>query len=171
MSADKRAYPRLLTRAEALLLHDGRPADCLLRDLSAIGAQVIVAERPAVGARAVLFADEFGRFDTRIVRHTGIGVALQLEHRPGRLERTLERIADYSSRLLAGGLPQGSSSTRVLLEALVIAGEIAGSRAEANRSFWQVVERCAARGWVTVRPVGAGFWAVAVTDAGRRALG
>jgi hypothetical protein len=172
MSADKRDQERIVTRAQAVLLFDEHHAVCMVRDLSGSGAQVITPERPAVGSTVVLFVDDFGRFEARVARHTAIGVALRFQHRPGRLERTLERIADLVGRLTAaGGLAQGANSSRVLLEALAIAGEIAGSRSPPNRNFWQVVDRCAERGWVTVRPAGAEFWVVEITDAGRQALG
>ena len=165
---DRRAHHRTHMDAEAVLLHGGRHEPCRLRDLSGSGAKLVLPARPAIGTEAVLYTDEFGRFEGVVMRHTPFGISLAFKRDPGKLARTLEKLAAYAGGLLRPtALPQGPDARRVLLEALAISGRIAGSRSDSSKNFWEVIDNCRSRGWVKTDPISDGILAVEITEKGR----
>ena len=168
--ADRRDYPRIPTREKAILLLDGQHREGDLVDLSAGGARVALADKPEIGRNLVLFADEFGRLEGQVVRHSLGTIGLTLKATANQRASLLDKLSRYGSRLLGLSRSQTSESQRLFLETLAIAGRVAALRAPQSQTFWSMVEDCGARGWVSTHPISPGVYAVELTRSGAARL-
>ena len=170
-ATERRRFPRARISDLAVLLWQGQHRECSLRDISGMGAQVELSNRPAAGTEVVLFSDSFGRFRGRVLRHTPFGVSLRFHATHGQIDRTLRRLQErlYGSRPQAAPRPL-SGEQRLLLECLFASGKIAASRSPANRRFWQAVEDCRLLGLVEVERLSGDLYGLEASPLGLRAL-
>ncbi|MBL6959387.1 MAG: hypothetical protein ISR52_10430 [Rhodospirillales bacterium] len=68
-------------------------------------------------------------------------------------------------------MPQIMPQQKLLLELLVISGDIAVPDKPADTTLWRTINECKELGWLTVREVTPGYFRVIVTDGGRRVIG
>jgi hypothetical protein len=59
---------------------------------------------------------------------------------------------------------------QLLLELLVMSGEIAVPRDSGGALFWRTLSECRASGWTTQAEVSPGILRIAITESGRRAV-
>ncbi len=170
--SERRVYSRIYTDEEAVLLYDGRHQNAKLRDLSGSGAQLVTPARPVVGKEVIFYADEFGRFDGKVARHTPFGVGVELVTDGNKVQQIVERLEDYAGQIPQNARrPQGLDARRILLETLAITGSIAGSRTQWSESFWKVAMQCRSEGWITTSSISPEFDMIELTVKGRRVLG
>jgi hypothetical protein len=121
MSKDRRQYSRVAMLAQAVLIQGDAPRLCRLRDVSAGGAAIATKSKPAVGVPVALFADEIGRLDAVVVRHTERGVALRFIADDHKCQRIRQKLTDYSQRnRVRSEAPGITPRQRLLLEALAL---------------------------------------------------
>ncbi len=82
--ADQRKHKRISMMSDARLEVDGAEYRCSLLDMSVGGAAIMTPLTLSPGSRAVLEIDGMGRFDVRIVRGLGIGLAVSFDVTPER---------------------------------------------------------------------------------------
>jgi hypothetical protein len=56
--------------------------DCTVDDISAVGANILTANRPAVGDSVTLFVEDVAEMPGVVLRHTGDGFALRFDLSP-----------------------------------------------------------------------------------------
>lgn len=78
-SADRRQYERYPCPHGAQTFHESSWRDCAVEDISAGGALIANAERPAVGSVIMLFVENVAELPGIVVRHTEDGYALRFE--------------------------------------------------------------------------------------------
>jgi hypothetical protein len=170
-ATERRRFPRARISDQAVLLWQGQHRECSLRDISGMGAQLELSNRPAAGTEVVLYSDGFGRFRGRVVRHTPFGVSLRFHATNGRIDRTLRRLQIRLSESRAPAGPQPlSGEQRILLECLCASGRIAVSRSPSNRRFWQAIEECRLLGLVEVGRLSGDLYGLELSLPGLRAF-
>lgn len=80
--ADQRKHKRISMMSEARLEVDGAAHRCSLLDMSVGGAAIMTPLTLSPGVRGVLEIDGMGRFDVRVVRGLGIGLAVSFDVAP-----------------------------------------------------------------------------------------
>ena len=84
--ADQRKHKRISMMSDARLEVDGAEYRCSLLDMSVGGAAIMTPLTLSPGCRAVLKVDGMGRFDVRVVRGLGIGLAVSFDVTPERAD-------------------------------------------------------------------------------------
>ena len=98
-ASNKRQYARIKTRLLGrYMLADRRESKCIVIDVSLGGVALAAPEKGALGETVVLYIDQIGRVQGKIVRFLDGGFALQLDGSA----RTTERIAARLRELQAG---------------------------------------------------------------------
>ena len=59
---------------------------------------------------------------------------------------------------------------RLLLELIAMSGNIAVPDSDNGTLLLKTLKECFSKGWINLRPVGAGFEEAAITDSGRRTI-
>jgi hypothetical protein len=60
---------------------------------------------------------------------------------------------------------------RLLLELLVMSGDIAVNEEDEDSMLWRTLKECEENGWAKLKTVSQGFHSVTITKTGRKAIG
>lgn len=82
--ADQRKHKRISMMSDACLEVDGTTSRCSILDMSVGGAAIMTPLSLLPGSRGTLEIEGMGRFDIRVVRGLGIGVAVSFDVSPER---------------------------------------------------------------------------------------
>jgi hypothetical protein len=100
---EKRRYRRIRLSVPArFLVDDGAEQSAQLLDISAGGLALSADERPDVGSPIVIYIDELGRVEGRVVRHLAGGFAVEFDATEAKRERLSVRLTWLANRPQAG---------------------------------------------------------------------
>jgi hypothetical protein len=98
-SADERRHRRVvITLPVRFMVEGGHEHRALSYDMSPGGVSLTSDERPAIGARLVLYVDDIGRCEGKVVRHHDYGFAMRLIATQNRRDRIAERLTFHANR-------------------------------------------------------------------------
>ena len=113
---------------------DGREAPCTIRDMSPGGMALLSEIIPDRGSAVVVYLDNFGRFEGRVVRRDEHGFGLAFACTPSKRRRTAEQLILFLNTALGyDGLLQGdgrssqnSTATFTRADGQVVHAEVSG---------------------------------------------
>ncbi|MGF1545510.1 MAG: PilZ domain-containing protein [Parvularculaceae bacterium] len=93
--SERRRHLRVPIGSKArVLTPDGNERPCLVVNASAGGALLKAKEPPSPGERVVVYIDEIGRFEGRVVRASRHSFAVDYRSRRGKLQRTADALIE-----------------------------------------------------------------------------
>jgi hypothetical protein len=95
------------------MLEDRREFPCVTTDMSPGGLAVIAAVRGAIGERVIVYLDQIGRVEGKIVRHTDRGFALALNMPYVKREKIANQLTWLVNRDILG-LPEDRRFERIV---------------------------------------------------------
>jgi hypothetical protein len=114
---NKRRHERIKTSLLGrYMLADGREAKCTVVDVSLSGAALAAPERGEIGEIVVLYVDQIGRLEGRIVRHLDGGFALALDVSTRVTQRLAERLREVASGGKLRPSPERREEARMKLD-------------------------------------------------------
>ena len=90
---NKRDYPRETVRAKARLLVDEQWHDCLITNISSVGARLYLRMSVDTGKSVRIQIGEFGQYDATVIWCFGDETGLKFEHDPEQMSNLMMALA------------------------------------------------------------------------------
>jgi len=91
--SNNRNFPREAVRTKASLLVDGQWHDCVITNISSVGARLYLRMNVATDKAVRIQIGEFGQFDATVVWSEGDETGLRFEHDPSEIASLLIALA------------------------------------------------------------------------------